>query len=96
MAAAPTPQPRPAGTDIPSVEVTDLHVVPYEGRTDDLVRVTAGDTTYTYRITEARTTARRLPRAPDLPEVQCDPLERTVRGTGPIRVTAGAPPFRRR
>ncbi|MFE5794854.1 sortase domain-bontaining protein [Streptomyces sp. NPDC056503] len=35
VAATPTPRPRPAELDIPSIGVTDLRVVPYEGRTDD-------------------------------------------------------------
>ncbi|MEU3607293.1 class E sortase [Streptomyces sp. NPDC035033] len=35
VAAAPTPRPRPAELDIPSIGVTDLRVVPYEGKTDD-------------------------------------------------------------
>ncbi|MFF2775606.1 class E sortase [Streptomyces sp. NPDC058052] len=35
VAATPTPRPRPAELDIPSIGVTDLRVVPYEGKTDD-------------------------------------------------------------
>ncbi|MFI8513214.1 sortase domain-bontaining protein [Streptomyces sp. NPDC085460] len=116
VAAAPTPRPRPAELDIPAIGVTDLRVVPYEGKTDDragtriqdrgvaaspygkdggvgpgdvgnyqvtahrlsaggalrdlpdvdvgdLVRVTAEGTTYTYRITETRTTSFRSARS---------------------------------
>ncbi|MFF9145970.1 class E sortase [Streptomyces sp. NPDC014861] len=134
VAAAPTPRPRPAELDIPSIGVTDLRVVPYEGRTDDragtriqdrgvaaspygkdggvgpgdignyqvtahrlsaggplldlpdvdvgdLVRVTAGDTTYTYRITETRTTSFRSARslAEQRAAVPGEPGERPTR-----------------
>ncbi|GGR62098.1 class E sortase [Streptomyces roseolus] len=115
---APTPSPRPrvAEIDIPSIRVSDLRVVPYEGKTDDragtriqdrgvaaspygdqggvgpgdignyqvtahrlsaggplrdlpevevgdLVHVTAGGATYTYRIVETRTTSFRSARS---------------------------------
>ncbi|MFF0482762.1 class E sortase [Streptomyces sp. NPDC004435] len=134
VAATPTPRPRPAELDIPSIGVTDLRVVPYEGKTDDragtriqdrgvaaspygeeggvgpgdignyqvtahrlsagaplldlpdveigdLVRVTAGDTTYTYRITETRTTSFRSERslAEQRAAVPGEPGERPTR-----------------
>ncbi|MEV6199632.1 class E sortase [Streptomyces sp. NPDC051771] len=113
---APTARPRAAEIDIPSIGVTDLRVVPYEGKTDDragtriqdrgvaaspygdrggvgpgdignyqvtahrlsaggplrdlpevevgdLVHVTAGGDTYTYRIVETRSTSFRSERS---------------------------------
>ncbi|MEU2544019.1 class E sortase [Streptomyces roseolus] len=115
-APAPRPRPRAAEIDIPSIRVSDLRVVPYEGKTDDragtriqdrgvaaspygdqggvgpgdignyqvtahrlsaggplrdlpevevgdLVHVTAGGATYTYRIVETRTTSFRSARS---------------------------------
>ncbi|MFD6248500.1 class E sortase [Streptomyces roseolus] len=134
----PTPAPRPrsraAEIDIPSIRVSDLRVVPYEGKTDDragtriqdrgvaaspygdqggvgpgdtgnyqvtahrlsaggplrdlpevevgdLVHVTAGGATYTYRIVETRTTSFRSARslAEQRAAVPGEPGERPTR-----------------
>nr|WP_242483916.1 class E sortase [Streptomyces sp. NE5-10] len=133
-AVTPTPHPRPAELDIPSIGVADLRVLPYEGRTDDRagtriqdrgvaaspygehggvgpgdignyqvtahrlsaggplrdlpdvdvgdeVHVTAGGTTYTYRIVETRSTSFRSDRslAEQRAAVPGEPGERPTR-----------------